>query len=206
MIVGQSFVWLHFPKTGGHTVAAAIQAAARGRLDLAFDDEVADADGWHDTLARRMQRDAGFDPTGKVVISGVRRLPWWLLSRVHYEASRRPFHCASREMLCRGEFYENNGRVNQADAYMTQFSGEPVDRWLRLENMAEDFISHFEGLLGPRVRTAARKLRKAVNATRLDYVKSLDFYFTPKELDALYEANPAWAIMEERIYGDTLRL
>ena len=45
-----------------------------------------------------------------------------------------------------------------------------------------------------------------VNATRLDYVKSLDFYFTPKELDALYEVNPAWATMEERIYGDILRL
>jgi len=173
---------------------------------VVFDRAGDDDHRWHNSIAERLAEDRSFDPGGKVVISGVRRLPWWLLSRVHYEASRRPFHCASREMLCRGEFYENNGRVNQADAYMTQFSGEPVDRWLRLENMAEDFISHFEGLLGPRVRTAARKLRKAVNATRLDYVKSLDFYFTPKELDALYEANPAWAIMEERIYGDTLRL
>jgi hypothetical protein len=116
--------------------------------------------------------------TGKVVISGVRRLPRWLLSRVHYEASRRPFHCASREMLCRGEFLREQRPGEPSRRVHDQFSGEPVDRWLRLENMAEDFISHFEGLLGPRVRTAARKLRKAVNATRLDYVKSLDFYFT----------------------------
>jgi len=206
MIVGRSFVWLHFPKTGGHTVAAAIEAAAGGRRGLRFDDERADADGWHDSLAQRMRRDASFDPAGKLVISGVRRLPWWLLSWVHYEASRPPFHCVSREMLCRGEFYENNGQVNHADAHMTQFCGQPVDRWVRLEHLAEDFVGHFEALLGPRVRTAARKLRKAVNATRLDYVKSLGFYFTPKELDGLYKANPAWAAMEERIYGDILRL
>ncbi len=127
MIVGKTFVWLHFPKTGGHTVAAAIQAAGRGRRDLVFDDEREVGEGWHDTLAHRMRRDAGFDPTGKTVISGVRRLPWWLLSWVHYEASRPPFHCASREMLCRGEFYENNGRLNHADAHMTQFSAHPVE-------------------------------------------------------------------------------
>ena len=126
MIAGQSFVWLHFPKTGGHTVAAAIQAAGRGRGDLVFDDEQADADGWHDTLLHRMRRDRNFDPTGKLVVSGVRRLPWWLLSRVHYEAARAPFHCASREMLCRGEFYENNGQVNRADEQMGRFCAHPV--------------------------------------------------------------------------------
>ena len=126
MIVGQSFVWLHFPKTGGHTVAAAIQAAGRGRGDLVFDDEQADADGWHDTLLHRMRRDRNFDPTGKLVVSGVRRLPWWLLSRVHYEAARAPFHCASREMLCRGEFNENNGQVNRADEQMGRFCAHPV--------------------------------------------------------------------------------
>jgi hypothetical protein len=205
MIVGRSFVWLHFPKTGGHTVAAAIRAAAVGREDVVFDREDADVEGWHDTLPQRVQRDRSFDPAGRTVISGFRRLPWWLLSRVHYEASKPPHHTASRAMLCRGEFYENNGRINHADAHAADF-GAPVDRWIRLEHLADDFVTHFEGLLGPRVHRAAAKLRKVVNPTRLDYVKSLDFYFTPDELDGLYRANPAWAAMERQVYGDLLRL
>ncbi len=45
-----------------------------------------------------------------------------------------------------------------------------------------------------------------MNATRLEYVKSLGFYFTARELEALYNANSIWAAMEERIYGGVLRL
>jgi hypothetical protein len=204
MIVGRSFVWLHFPKTGGHSVAAAIRAAAAGREDIVFDRQGRDA-GWHDTPGERARRDRSFDPAGRTVISGIRRLPWWLLSRVHFEAARPPHHCVSRAMLCCGEFYEHDGTVNRADDHALRF-GAPVDRWVRLEHLADDFVAQFEGLLGPRVRGAAGRLRKVVNPTRLDYVKSLGFYFTPQELDGLYRANPAWAAMERRVYGDLLQL
>jgi hypothetical protein len=204
VIVGQGFVWLHFPKTGGHTVAAAIRAAVVDREELSFDPP--DDHRWHDSISERRRSDPAFDPSGKVVISGFRRLPWWLLSRVHYEAARPPHHCATRDMLCRGEFYEHNGEIARADSLVARMDEDPADRWVRLEHLADDFVTCFEGLLGPRVRTAARKLKKVVNPTGLDYLKSLDFYFTAEELAGLYAANPIWAERERQVYGDILRL
>jgi hypothetical protein len=197
---------MHFPKTGGHAVAAAIRDAGRGRDDLVFDAPGADDHRWHDSIVERQANERSFDPKGKVVISGMRRLPWWVLSRIHYEAARPPHCCATRAMLCRGQFYERDGSVNHADAQVGRLRGQPIDGWVRLEHLAEDFVDQFEGLLGPRVRSAAHRLKKVVNRTTLDYVKSLDFYFTPAELDGLYAANPIWAAMEAKVYGDILRL
>lgn len=206
MIVGRSFVWMHFPKTGGHAVAAAIRAASRGRDDLVFDVPGADDHRWHQSVEERRESDRSFDLGDRRIISGIRRLPWWVLSRIHYEAARPPHRCATREMLCRGQFYERNGGVNRADAQVGRLDTCAIHGWIRLEHMAEDFVDQFEGLLGPRVRSAAHKLKKVVNPTTLDYLKSLDFYFTPAELEALYAANPIWAATEAKVYGDVLRL
>jgi hypothetical protein len=206
VIVGRSFVWVHFPKTGGHAVASAIRAAGRGRADLVFDEAGADDHRWHDSVTDRLATERSFDPAGREAICGIRRLPWWILSRVHYEAARPPHRCASREMVLRGEYYEQDGSVNHADAHVARLGEHPIDRWVRLEHLAEDFVSQFEAHLGPRVRRAARKLRKLVNPTALEYVKALEFYFTAAELEGLYAANPRWAAMERRIYGDLLRL
>lgn len=206
MIVGRSFVWMHFPKTGGHAVAAAIRDAGRGQGDIVFDVAGADDHRWHDSIEERQATERSFDPRDKRIISGIRRLPWWLLSRIHYEAARPPHRCASREMLCRGQFYERDGAINHADAQVGRLDTKVIHGWVRLEHMAEDFVDQFEGLLGPRVRSAAHRLKKVVNPTTLDYVKSLDFYFTPEELAGLYEANPRWAAIEAEVYGDILRL
>lgn len=206
MIVGRAFVWVHFPKTGGHTVAAAIRAAAGPGEALTADRPGADDHRWHDSVADRLGTERSFDPRGKVVISGIRRLPWWILSRVHYEAARPPHRCASRAMILRGEYFEQDGSVNRADAHVARLGSHPVDRWVRLEHLADDFVAQFESVLGPGVRRAARKLRKVVNPTALDYVKALDFHFTAEELAGLYAANPLWAEMERRVYGDILRL
>ena len=206
MIVGRSFVWMHFPKTGGHAIAAAIRDAGRGHDDIVFDGPGADDHRWHHSVEERQATERSFDPRGKRIISGIRRLPWWLLSRVHYEASRPPHRCASREMLCRGQFFERDGAINHADAQVGRLDTRTIHGWVRLEHMADDFIDQFEGLLGPRVRAAAHKLKKVVNPTTLDYVKSLDFYFTSEELAGLYAANPRWAAIETEVYGDILRL
>lgn len=66
---------MHFPKTGGHTLAAAIRDAARGREDVMFDRIGDDDHRWHNSVGERVAVDHNFDPSGKVVISGARRLP-----------------------------------------------------------------------------------------------------------------------------------
>jgi hypothetical protein len=202
MVIGPDFVWLHFPKCGGHTVETALRAAARWRGDFAFDP--VDYVGWHDSIPRRLQRDPQFDPSSKAVICGIRRLPFWILSRVHYEAARPPFRCATREMVVRGEFFEQDGNVNTADGYAAMFMTPPVDCWIRLEHLAEDFRRHFRGSLGRRMAKADRILSHRVNETGIRYLRSLEFHFTPRDLALLYAANPIWASLERRAYGDLL--
>jgi hypothetical protein len=205
MIVGPNSIWLHVPKCGGHTVEMAIRLAAKGRRDIAFDRRDPFDPGWHDSIRDRTARQRGFHPAGKIVVAGFRRLPFWLLSRVHFEAARPPYRCATREMICRGKFYERDGIVNRADNVTRQYSSPPVDRWIRLEHLADDFARQFTDILGPRTAKAAARLGAVTRATPIEYVNSIGFWFTLRELEALYEANPGWAGIERAIDGDLLR-
>ena len=207
MIVSDEFVWLHFPKCAGHAVEQALRSVLRSAPDVAFDRPGDDTINWHDTLEDRRRRDPRLALGERTVVCGFRRLPHWMLSRVHYEASRPPYHCVTRAMLCRGEFFHQNGQVGKADAYVEHYGASKVDRWVRTEHLLEDFERAFGDMMGSRLaRGALRRARRIVNGTRLNYMRRLDFYFTGEELAALYAANPLWAELERRLYGDILRI
>ena len=202
MIVGAKFIWLHVPKTAGHAVDQALQASIGETRDIHFDPP--GQPGWHDSLVDRAGRDPGFAVGSRIVIAGFRRLPHWVLSRIHYEAGRAPYLTASRAMLTRGEFFQRNGDVSSAEAQLLHY-GDRIDRWVRSEHLAQDFLAGFEDVLGSRVAAAAlRKLRRIVNRSQLNYVRDLSFYFSPKDLADLYAANPRWAELERQLYGDLL--
>jgi hypothetical protein len=205
VIIGKKFVWLHFPKCAGHTVEQALRSVLRRDREAAFD--APDREGWHESLSARRSQEADAPCSGRTVICGFRRLPYWMLSRAHYEASRPPYHCVTRAMLCRGEFFHRNGLAGKADDYALYYGKSDVERWIRTEHLAEDFERAFGDALGSRfTRAAVHKLRRIVNGTRLNYIRNLDFHFTAAELDGLYAANPAWAARERQLYGDVLRL
>lgn len=206
MIVSDTFIWVHFPKCAGHTVDQAIRSVTHGRSDIRFDQRTEMA-SWHHSPEDRRKSDPSLTFADRRIISGFRRLPYWILSRVHYDASRSPYLTATRDMLLRGEFFERNGLVQRADAYAEHYSRSGVQRWIRTEHLAEDFERHFGDVLGSQLaRAAVRKLRKVVNGSRLNYGRDLAYHFTPAELDGLYAANPVWAAIEREIYGDLLSL
>lgn len=206
MIVGSDFIWLHFPKCAGHAVERALRRGLRGRRDVIFDRRWPHHPGWHESVVDRQRHEHDFAKHDRTVICGFRRLPHWMLSRVHFEAARPPFRSPTREMLRRGEFFHQNGRIGTADQHAQHFSGSAVDRWIRTEYLAEDFERHFSDILGPRAKLAVDRVTKVVNATRLNYIKALDFHFTAEDLQALYAANPVWTRIERELYGDVLRL
>lgn len=45
---------------------------------------------------------------------------------------------------------------------------------------------------------------KSANVGKIEYVRDLRFWFTRSELEGIYEANPIWAGLEEKVYGDLL--
>jgi hypothetical protein len=158
MIIGPDFIWLHFPKCAGSSLEEALRELLADRKGIHFDpadNNNPSADGHHN-IPQRRAKDSSFDPSGKKVLCGIRRLPSWILSRTHFEISRDPRLIPTKEMLVKGEFYEPNGGVQKADAYMGLFSKPHVDKWIRTENTAEDRLLGLSLRDGWRQQTALR--------------------------------------------------
>jgi hypothetical protein len=206
VIVGPSFVWLHFPKTAGHTVDLAIRVAAKHTRGFMFDRRGDYHPGWHDILSERAERDPGFDPADKVVVSGFRRLPHWILSKVHYDAGRLPFRVPPRDLFRLGRFFEADGSVSAADLYAARYRDD-VHRWVRVEHIRSDFERCFGDVISPKMmRLALAGLEQVRNASAMAYLQHPEFYFSPQELADLYAANPVWSALEEQLYGGLLTL
>ncbi|WP_102226348.1 hypothetical protein [Acidimangrovimonas sediminis] len=203
MIVSDRWIWLHVPKCAGTATEKILHAAFEDDPEVVFD---AVAPGlpviWHDGLADRAARVEGFAPRGRAVVANIRRLPLWLLSRVHFEVQRYgPEAIVRREVLVSGRFRPVPLGVpkplRRADDELARYL-PGVTHWLRTEHLAEDIPAAF-GITVPR-----RRARDRVNATTLEYIKDPGFWFTAAELRALYAANPLWAELEARVYGDHL--
>lgn len=194
MIIGSDFVWLHFPKTAGSSLDAALRELIGGRPGVVFDDLDDQSGVWHHTVSQRMTADADFDPSGKRVFCGIRRLPAWVMSRVQFEAERSG-KVATREMIERGEFFEPDGAAWPADVYMQMYAPDVTD-WIRTESLADDVAAAFSIDLAV-VKEVIATHRK--RETR--YVKDTSFWFTADQIERLYDANPIWAKVEREVYG-----
>lgn len=190
MIIGPDFIWLHFPKCAGTSVEKALSALYAGHPGYRFDYVGPDAPMiWHDTIQMRLERDPSFEPGKRKVIACFRRLPSWILSRVHYEAARPPHHEATRDMIVSGRFYEQSGFVNHADYYASIYDTPSVDFWIRTEHAAEDLAR----VLGLPTRAIAQLMPHDNRTQHSDQL-------TDCEIKKLYDACPKWTELEERIY------
>lgn len=207
MVTGEDFVWLHMPKTGGAAIRQFLvnctkdveSVSSSARLPIKTVSMPA-----HDSLAQRQSLDPNFKYEGKRIICGIRRLPNWLLSNIHYRVSIGQDQNVCRENLLRGEFKQDQdtGWIT-ADQRLSAFELEKVDYWVRQENLTSDLFRAFEGLgiedLITQMETVPRK-----NSSKISYIKRLDFWFTRNEIQQLYNFNPIWRDLEKRIYGDLL--
>lgn len=148
---------------------------------------------WHDNIAARTMRDPSFSWGSHRIVAIFRRLPAWTLSRVHYEASRPPYHTITRDQLIAGQFYKNSGEISTADEILNRFNSPRVTNWIRLEKMHEDF----ERFLGRPLQSLDRHL----NVNKFDYIRDTGFWFSKQELENLYHNAPNWTALEKEIYG-----
>jgi hypothetical protein len=90
------------------------------------------------------------------------------------------------------------------DRKLAEFTGEgpfAIERWLRTECLADDFIALISELTD--VTSEAREQIagfQLVNA--LDYDHQIEHWFTPGQVRLMYSNNPVWAALEERVFGD----
>jgi hypothetical protein len=110
----------------------------------------------------------------------------------------KPIPMATPAELAASDFPDNRLQLYTDGGRFT------IDRWIRMEHLVDDFlefISEFTEVT-PERRKAVRAI-PMVNAH--DYDHDVTSWFTPEQIDELYERNPAWAAFEREIYGDLYR-
>jgi hypothetical protein len=205
MVISDRFLWLHFPKCSGTETERLLKLAfgkdGVTRFDLIDPAHVI----WHHSINQRRAYDKSFTTDGRDIICNIRRLPNWLLSRVHYEYVRSPNRRVTRKMLLNGEFYEASGKISNADVYAGLYSNPKVTHWVKTENLVDDLknvLSKYTDMSGVDLTTEVRR----TNVAPIDYIRDVGFYFTENDLKSLYATNPQWAALEREIYGDIFSL
>ncbi|WP_299557844.1 hypothetical protein [uncultured Sulfitobacter sp.] len=207
MVISDDWIWLHFPKAGGTTTEQILKTTFKDRPDVQFDNLDDKTNPiWHQSLSERRQHNQKIVRTNKLVFANIRRLPAWLLSRIHFEIQRhgKPSEIA-REQIIQGRFKvitsaKSDGmqaRIVSADTVMSKFSKD-VSRWIRVERLHKDLQDAFG------IQESEALFRGRSNETKLGYVKNPRFWFTKNEIRLIYACNPVWAGIEREVYGDTL--
>jgi hypothetical protein len=191
MVIGERFAWAHLPKTGGTATLRLFQAFPELILFGDFDESNAK----HTLFTER----AG-EIDGKALALNIRRLPFWVLSRAQHVArwgihpEYVPIPMPSPEELSESDFpdtrlilYTDHGRLQ-------------ISHWIRMEHLAEDFLAFVSGYADVTDdRRAAVESVPMVNAHEYDH--ELASWFSPEQIERLYEHNPSWAALERELYG-----
>lgn len=200
MIIGTSFVWLHFPKCAGTTTAFTLLQNFNADSSIAFDATGKGDPIWHDTVAERERR-SNVSLRGKNILANIRRLPAYVVSKIHYTESLNPEINHAQEHFVTGQFMESNGFSNSADNLLKHYEANNVEQWLRTEHLQEDFVSVFSRYLNLEGKDLSA-LSQKINAN--DYTEDLAKRYSRQELERLYRNCPLWAELERRVYGNLL--
>jgi hypothetical protein len=192
MVIGEKFAWAHLQKTGGSATLEMFQLFPE--LIVFADDREDPAK--HSPFGAREDMVAG-----KTRICNARRLPAYLLSWAVWQA--RPGNDIGRITMESPHEIAEYPRADRRLAHITNDGSFPVERWLRMEHLADDFLDFVSDLV-----EVEDQRRNEVRATRsintLDYDHEIRHWFSDTQIKRMYEVNPVWREIEEKTYGDLL--
>ena len=210
MIIAPDWIWVHVPKCAGTMTEKILQAVYATDSSVMLDPIGRGLPViWHQTLKQRSETDPSFTAGHRRVIGNLRRLPDWILSRVHFEIDRSgPDAGVTRRQLALGRFRTGavakgapaQSRLSSADQALRGYAAEVTD-WVRTEHLDQDLQRVFGWKSPP-----PRPVNEKANSNRIPYVRDLAFWFTARDLTRIYAANPLWAKVEQQVYGDLVTL
>jgi hypothetical protein len=201
MIIGNDFVWLHFPKCAGTFTERLLHKVVPPGLGVQFDPIDPANVIWHQNYFQR-ENYLRQSLSGKDVICNFRRLPSWIISRIKYEQERSG-QVVSKEAYSKGFFFEQNGTENHADNYVREYTKKTVSNWLRVEYLHEDFINVFSKYFDLENKCVSEIFMNKVNASGWD--GNICKWFDKEDLKILYESCPKWAALELELYGNIMQ-
>ena len=199
MIIGDKFIWLHFPKCAGSFTDFILRKYYGNLKEIVFDEIDPSNVIWHQNVIER-EKISGIDLSGKDIVCNFRRLPFWIISRIRYEKLRSGIS-VSKKMYVEGSFYEANYKLSHADNYIYKYTERKVNQWIRQENLYTDFMKAFSNYFNLDIIDESDFDRK-VNTTGKE--PELKEWFSKEELTQLYRSCPQWTRHEKFLYGNIL--
>jgi hypothetical protein len=196
MVIGETFAWGHLQKTGGDATTELFRLFPQ----LVLFADARNVEDKHASFASRAEQ-----VRGKLLVSNLRRLPTWTLSWAQHRArlSRRP-DGSPVQMNSPHQMVEIP-RADMRLGFLTADGRFPVERWLRMEHLADDFAD-FVGELTDVTAEDRRRIAGFAPVNALEYDHEVENWFSADQVARMYEINPAWAEIERRVYGDLLVL
>lgn len=193
MIVGESFLWLHLPKTGGTSLAGLFR-------ELALPGVVVDPYEplMHDSVELRERRGLWRAGNRRRFITA-RRLEQWLVS--DWEHKRRRMNCPHLDFapVRSGLFYSFRlgGTWVAADWWLQYFQVDEHVTALRLEHLQHDLNQHLLPVL-PRGTVPFDHLPQANRKTDA----TAEPVFTEHDQARIAAVNPRWSAWQSQLYGE----
>jgi len=200
MIIGTDFIWLHFPKCAGSFTEKLLKKLVPDNGTYLFDPIDTANVIWHQNIQER-EKYLNYSLSNKEIICNFRRLPNWIISRICYERERTG-QVVSKEAYCRGNFFEQNGKVEHADNYIQKYTKTDVTYWIRVEYLQNDFIKVFSKYFQIDNILIANAFKNRVNASQWN--GDISKWFEKDDLATLYSSCPRWAELEMKIYENIL--
>ena len=194
MVIGERFAWGHLEKTGGDATVELFLAVP----ELVRFADPPSSEEKHTAFPSRAQ-----EIRGKVLALNMRRLPSWVLSRALHRVRYGEYpDYEPLPMMSPRQMAESS----DADQRLLEFTDDralTIDRWLRTEFLADDFlafVSEFTEVPEAKQREIL-ELGSRRLGTPLTYDHRIDQWFTADQIQTMYERNPEWAAVEQRLYG-----
>jgi hypothetical protein len=186
MVIGERFAWGHLQKTGGDATLLMFQILPR---------LIVRADPRNDQAKHAPFAERGEETAGKLLVCNIRRLPQWSLSWAQHRVQRAGEAMSSPQRIA---------EAPRADRRLAVFTDEgrlTIDRWLRTERLAEDFID-FASELTDLTDEERQSVTNHPPVNELEYDHRIEHWFAPDQVRLMYDGNPVWAAIEESVYGD----
>ncbi len=200
MIIGESFVWIHFPKCAGTTTTVVLLENFATDPTVEFDATDTGDALWHETVREREQRKQ-ISLDGKDVLANTRRLPAFVVSKIQFTQALNPKIQHTREHYLTGRFFEADGFESSADFLLGHYDADRVSHWLRTEHLKDDFVSVFSRYLdldGKNLSTFSDHINS------MPYDRDIVKWYSREEMAELYRLNRRWSAVERRVYGNLL--
>jgi len=192
VVIGEKFAWGHLQKTAGDATLGLFRLFPH----LIVYSDPRNVEEKHASFASRAA-----EVQGKLLAANFRRLPDWTLSWAQHRSrystrpDGKPIAMNSPHQMVEVP------RADKRLSILTDGGRYHIDRWLRMEHLADDFTAFISELTEVTSEDRER-IASSDSINVLEYDHDITHWFTPEQVRRLYRNNPLWASVEERIFGD----